>query len=108
MSNIRALKSTRVVDGYRTIHDGVVLYQDGKIQAVGAQKTTPIPEGAEVVDYAQNRCAWLIDIHIHGYQSKMCGSSLENTLGLAEYAAKTRRGQYPAHLFYGGGRRIRL
>ena len=86
MSNIRALKSTRVVDGYRTIHDGVVLYQDGKIQAVGAQKTTPIPEGAEVVDYGDKIVApGLIDIHIHGYQSKMCGSSLENTLGLAEY-----------------------
>ena len=89
MSNIRALKSARVVDGYRTIHDGVVLYQDGKIQAVGAQKTTPIPEGAEVVDYGDKIVApGLIDIHIHGYQSKMCGSSLENTLGLAEYAAK--------------------
>ena len=50
MSKIRVLKSSRVVDGYRTIRDGVVVYQDGKIQAVGAQKTTPIPDGAEVVD----------------------------------------------------------
>ena len=60
-----------------------------RFRAVGAQKTTPIPEGAEVVDYGDKIVApGLIDIHIHGYQSKMCGSSLENTLGLAEYAAK--------------------
>ena len=40
MSNVRAFVSKRVVDGYRMIHDGVVVIADGKIQAVGAQKTT--------------------------------------------------------------------
>ena len=86
MSNIRALKSKQVIDGYRTIHDGVVVYADGKIQAVGAQKTTPIPEGAEVVDYGDNVISpGFIDIHIHGYKGLRANSSLENTMGLAEF-----------------------
>ena len=86
MSNIRALKSKQVIDGYRTIHDGVVVYADGKIQAAGAQKTTPIPEGAEVVDYGDNVISpGFIDIHIHGYKGLRANSSLENTMGLAEF-----------------------
>ena len=31
MSNVRAFVSKRVVDGYRMIHDGVVVIADGKI-----------------------------------------------------------------------------
>ena len=47
MSEIRALKSKRVIDGYRSIQDGVVVIQGGKIVAVGSQNRVAIPEGAE-------------------------------------------------------------
>ena len=89
MSNVRAFVSKRVVDGYRMIHDGVVVIADGKIQAVGAQKTTRIPEGAEVVDCGNNVVSpGLIDIHIHGCKGQSANESLENTLQLCEFVAQ--------------------
>ena len=89
MSKIRVLKSSRVVDGYRTIRDGVVVYQDGKIQAVGAQKTTPIPDGAEVVDYGDNIiCPGFIDIHLHGCKGEAAMESLRNTKQLSDFVAQ--------------------
>ncbi|MBE5780574.1 MAG: N-acetylglucosamine-6-phosphate deacetylase [Clostridiales bacterium] len=84
--SIRALKSKYVVDGYRTINDGIVIYADGKIQAVGSQKNVKIPEGAEVVDYGENIiCPGLIDIHLHGCKGIAAMGSLENTKLLSDY-----------------------
>ncbi|MBE5780575.1 MAG: N-acetylglucosamine-6-phosphate deacetylase [Clostridiales bacterium] len=89
MSKVIALKSKRVIDGYRMIHDGIVIYADGKIQAVGSQKTTPIPEGAEVIDHGDNVIApGFIDIHIHGYKGLRANVSLEYTMGLAEFITR--------------------
>ena len=88
MSKIRALKSERVIDGYRSIHDGVVVIQDGKIQAIGPQSRTPVPAEAEVTDYSDLIISpGLIDIHLHGCRMQPAELSLENTMGVAEFVA---------------------
>ena len=48
-------------------HNGVILFEDGVISAVGKAKDTPIPEGAEIIDAVGKYTApGLIDIHNHG------------------------------------------
>ena len=89
MSKIRALKSKRVIDGYRSIRNGVVVIADGKIQAVGPQSRTPIPEGAIVTDYGDLIISpGFIDTHAHGCKMRRAEASVENTLGLAEFVAQ--------------------
>ena len=89
MSGIRALKSMRVIDGYRSIRNGVVVIKDDKIIAVGPQSRTPIPEGAIVTDYGDLIISpGFIDTHIHGFRGERAEASAENTLGLAEFVAK--------------------
>ncbi|MDL2225496.1 N-acetylglucosamine-6-phosphate deacetylase [Eubacteriales bacterium OttesenSCG-928-M02] len=89
MANIRALKSSRVIDGYRSIKDGVVVLTDGKITAIGPQSYVNIPDGAQVTDYGDLVISpGFIDIHCHGYKGIMAGDSVENTLGMAAFIAK--------------------
>ncbi|MBE5780577.1 MAG: N-acetylglucosamine-6-phosphate deacetylase, partial [Clostridiales bacterium] len=53
------------------------------------QKTTPIPEGAEVVDCGNNVISpGLIDIHIHGCKGQPAAQSFENTKQLSDFVAK--------------------
>ena len=89
MSEIRALKSKRVIDGYRSIQDGVVVIQGGKIAAIGPQSRVAIPEGAKVTDYGDKIISpGFIDTHIHGYRGERAEASTENTLNLAAFVAK--------------------
>ena len=89
MANVHALKSTRVIDGYRSIPNGVVVFTDGKITAIGPQSYVKVPEGAQVIDYGNLIISpGFIDIHCHGFQGKMAADSLENTLAMAEFIGK--------------------
>ena len=89
MSKLRVLKSKRVIDGYRSIQDGVVVIQDGKIEGVGPQSRTHIPKGAEVTDYGDLIISpGFIDTHLHGCKMQPAEASLESTLSLAEFVAQ--------------------
>ncbi|MDL2225495.1 N-acetylglucosamine-6-phosphate deacetylase [Eubacteriales bacterium OttesenSCG-928-M02] len=89
MANVRALKSKRVIDGYRSIADGVVIIRDGKIDAIGPQSYVAIPADAEVTDYGDLVISpGFIDIHIHGHKGVGAQESVEDTLALAEFIAK--------------------
>ncbi|MDL2225499.1 N-acetylglucosamine-6-phosphate deacetylase [Eubacteriales bacterium OttesenSCG-928-M02] len=86
---IHALKSKRVMDGYRSIPNGVVIIENGKIIGVGPQSRTPIPDGAQVVDYGDDIIApGFIDIHAHGYKGISCSISPEACLEFAGYMAQ--------------------
>lgn len=69
-SRIVAIRGGKVVwnaEAPNPVFDpGVVLFKDGKIVAAGAEKSTPIPEGAEVIDATGK---WVVpgilDLHNH-------------------------------------------
>ena len=63
-----ALVGGMLLDGYEAepIHHSVVVFDDGRITAVGAQGDTPIPEAAMVIDTAgRTVLPGLIDAHVH-------------------------------------------
>ena len=89
MAGIRALKSRRVIDGYRSIHDGVVVYEGDKIIAVGAQSRTPIPEGAEVTDYGDLIIGpGLIEMHAHGCKGVNANTDTAACLDFADFVGQ--------------------
>lgn len=65
-----ALKAAKILavplEGTQLIDNGVLLVRDGKIQALGSARSTPIPAGYEVLDLGEK---WLmpgmIDLHSH-------------------------------------------
>ncbi|MDL2225504.1 N-acetylglucosamine-6-phosphate deacetylase [Eubacteriales bacterium OttesenSCG-928-M02] len=86
---VKALKAKRVMDGYRSIPDGVVVIRDGKIDGVGPASRTPIPSDAEVVDYGDKIIApGLVDIHIHGCKGNGTNEAVENIYDCAAYVLK--------------------
>ena len=64
---IRARKALGVGElGDTCIDDAIVIVRDGKIEAIGPARTTPIPAGAEVVDCGARWIApGFVDLHCH-------------------------------------------
>ncbi|MDL2225497.1 N-acetylglucosamine-6-phosphate deacetylase [Eubacteriales bacterium OttesenSCG-928-M02] len=86
---IRALKSSRVIDGYRSIPNGVVVFTDGIITAIGPQSTVEIPPDAQVTDYGDLIISpGFIDTHLHGFKGIRAESSMQNNLDLAAFVAQ--------------------
>jgi len=89
MSSIRVLKSKRVIDGYRSIKDGVVVVKDGVIDAIGPQSSISLPDGVPVTDYGDLIISpGFIDTHLHGCRLNRAEHSLENTLALADFVVQ--------------------
>jgi len=61
-----AIKNATLVMRDHLIPDAVLFVEDGKIRGFGEMRTTPIPEGCEIID-AQDRFVGpgLVDIHCH-------------------------------------------
>jgi len=63
-----AIVGARLIDGTGAdpIEDSVVVIQDARIQAAGPRSSTPVPEGAEVVDGAgKTIMPGLVEAHAH-------------------------------------------
>ncbi|MDL2225501.1 N-acetylglucosamine-6-phosphate deacetylase [Eubacteriales bacterium OttesenSCG-928-M02] len=89
MQQVRALKSTRVIDGYRSIPNGVVVYANDKIIAVGPQSRTPIPPGATVTDYGPFTISpGLIEMHAHGCKGINANTNAEACLDFANFVGQ--------------------
>jgi N-acetylglucosamine-6-phosphate deacetylase len=86
MGRAVASKSKRLVTPNAVIDDGVVVFEEGRITAVGSQHTVEVPEGAEIVDYGDGIIApGMMDIHCHGFIGGRAGESVENSLNMAEF-----------------------
>jgi len=67
MRKISVIKNGTVITPSRTIKNGVVIFEDGKITAVGGESDVKMPKGAKVMDASGKTVApGFIDIHIHG------------------------------------------
>ncbi len=67
MKQATVIKSGILITPCETIQDGVVVFKDGKIAAVGRKTDTKIPEESIVIDASDQIVApGFIDIHVHG------------------------------------------
>ena len=63
-----AIVGAQLIDGTGAdpVADSVVVIRDGRIEAAGARDTTPVPEGAEVIDATgKTIIPGLVDLHGH-------------------------------------------
>jgi len=67
MRKITVIKNGTVITPSRTIKSGVVIFEDGRITAVGRESDVKMPKGARMIDASGKTVApGFIDIHIHG------------------------------------------
>ncbi len=67
MKQTTVIQSRTLITPFETVQDGVVVFKDGKIVAVGRKTDTKIPEKAVVIDASDQIVApGFIDIHVHG------------------------------------------
>jgi len=83
---MQALVNGRIYTPDRLIVDGVLLYDEGRIEAVGTAEQVDIPEGCSVVDVGEAIvCPGYVDIHVHG------GGGADNSDGTPEAVATVAR-----------------
>lgn len=64
---VTALTAATAIGPDGPIHDAVILFENGRIQAVGTREQVAVPANAEGKDYGANVLApGYVDIHIHG------------------------------------------
>ncbi len=86
MGKAIALKSKRMVTPHALVPDGIVVFEDGCIAAVGTQSTVMVPPSTEVVDCGNDIIApGLMDIHCHGFVGGRAGESPEKALNMAQF-----------------------
>ncbi len=67
MTSIQAISGGKVFAPDAVFADGVVLINNGKIQAVGYSADVPIPASAEIIDASGKLVVpGFVDVHIHG------------------------------------------
>jgi len=67
MRKITVIKNGTVITPFRTIKNGVVIFENGKITAVGRKSDVKMPKGIIAIDASGKTVAsGFIDIHIHG------------------------------------------
>ncbi len=88
MSKICILNGT-VITPSKMIEDGTVIFDDGKITAVGRRAEIKAPPGARIIDASQKIVTpGFIDLHVHGGKGKsVMDASAEAVNELAKFEA---------------------
>ena len=85
-----AIQTQRLLTPLQELRDAVILIDGDRIEAVGQQATTPIPEGWEVWDVGEQIVApGLIDIHNHGGNGYFAREGAEAVQEIAKWLVTT-------------------
>jgi len=78
-----------VITPFETIENGAVIFEDGKITAVGRRDEIEVPTGARIIEASQKIVTpGFIDIHVHGGKGRsVMDASAEAVSELAKFEA---------------------
>jgi len=89
MEEASVIKNGMVITPSKTIEKGVVVFEDGKITAVGQKNRVKVPRNAKVIDASGKIVApGFVDIHVHGGNGRdIMDASYEAVKGIAKFLA---------------------
>jgi imidazolonepropionase-like amidohydrolase len=86
-SDVTAITNARIIDGNggEPVADGVIVIRGERIEAIGPASSTPVPEGAHIIDAAgRTAMPGLADMHVHLGQGGWDGTTAD-LLGFQRY-----------------------
>ncbi len=86
-SDVTAITGARIIDGNggEPVADGVIVIRGERIEAVGPASSTPVPDGAHIIDATgQTALPGLADMHVHLGQGGWDGTTAD-LLGFQRY-----------------------
>ena len=86
-SDVTAITNARIIDGNggEPVADGVIVIRGERIEAIGPTNSTPVPEGAHIIDAAGGTAMpGLADMHVHLGQGGWDGTTAD-LLGFQRY-----------------------
>jgi len=89
MRKITLIKNGTVITPFRTIKNGVVIFENGKITAVGGESDVKMPKEARAIDASGKIVVpGFIDVHIHGGGGRdIMDASYEAVKEIAKFVA---------------------
>ncbi len=90
MKKTGIIENGRVITPSKTIENGVVVFEDGKITAVDQKDRVRVPKSAKVIDASDKIVApGFIDIHVHGGKGRdVMESSYAAIKGIAKFLVR--------------------
>lgn len=87
MEKTSMIKNGMVITPSKTIEKGVVIFEDGKITAVGQKNRVKVPKNAKVIDASDKIVApGFVDIHVHGGKGRdIMDASFEAVKEMAKF-----------------------
>ena len=89
MGEITVVRNGRVITPFKMIENGIVIFEDKKITAVGRKDEIEVPSGARIINASQKMVTpGFINIHVHGGKGRSAmDASTEAVNELAKFEA---------------------